>query len=86
MSQLAEVLISGAGAEIRSNGGLGLVNNAIGTPTADFIIENGARLELSGTIGAGVSFSNGAGERRDLILRNGGQLEIVKSGLRLSRQ
>ena len=80
IAQQAEVLISGADAEIRSNGGLGLINNAIGTPTADFIIEDGGRLELGGTVGAGVSFSNGAGERRNLIVRDGSELEIVNTG------
>ncbi len=80
IAQQAEVLISGAGAEIRSTGGLSLINNAIGTPTADFIIEDGARLELNGTVGAGVSFSNGTGERRNLIVRDGSELEIVNTG------
>ncbi|MFU7529237.1 autotransporter domain-containing protein [Qipengyuania sp. ASV99] len=80
VAQQAQVRISGAGAEMRSTGGLSLLNGSAGQPSADFIIEDGARLELNGTVGAGVTFGSGNSERRNLIVRDGSELEIINPG------
>lgn len=75
VGQTAQVRISGAGTVVNSNGGVGLTNSAVGTPTADFIVENGAVLNFTGAVGPGVAFSNGAtGENRSLIVQQGGRI------------